>query len=325
MRTTRRRKIVAAAWFESASRQSAFPHSATRAIRHQIASTWHGFPQPPGCGDGESRTNAASGGGDCSHEGSIVSVRREQPPPYDSRTEYIGTGRPTQVGGHVSIDYQVIRRIITPVSCGVSAWRNQMLRFGVRQSWVQQWTGCSERRIRSICCAAPEPIAVSKRRGPVPARAFRIISTALLRSEASAIVGLAQRLGVLPVGPVKSAGKSLPGLALGERLCWLYELYREWVPDATLTMEQFLLLVLELAEQKTLFLSHCDTCGGFLVIDKLETRHRECAACALAGRSPQVQICCRNPRRSGAQIPSSNPCSSEARRGSLREIEAGPL
>ncbi len=165
----------------------------------------------------------------------------------------------------------------------------QMLRYGVRQSWVQQWTGCSERRVRSICCVSPEAIVISKRRGPVPARAFRIISTALLRSEASAIVGLAQRLGVLPAGPVKSAGKSLPGLALGERLVWLYELYREWVSDSTLTMEQFLLLVLELAEQKTLLLAHCDSCGGFLVIDKLETRHRECAACALAGRIPRLK------------------------------------
>ena len=164
----------------------------------------------------------------------------------------------------------------------------QLLQFGVRQSWVQQWTGCSERRIRSILCAAAEPMSVSKRRGPVPAQAFRILSTALLRSEASAILGLAQRLDVLPVGPVKEAGKSLPGLALGERLCWLFGIYQAWVPDATLTMEQFLLLVLELAEQKSLFLSHCDTCGGVLVIDRLETRHRECAACALAGRQPRI-------------------------------------
>src|ERR1700733_7063814 len=122
----------------------------------------------------------------------------------------------------------------------------QMLRHGVRQSWVQQWTGCSERRIRSICRVAPDPIPVNKRRGPPPGRAFRIISTALLRSEASAIVGLAQRL------------------------VWLYEVYGEWVPDATLKLEQFLLLVLEIAEQKTLFLSHCDNCGGFLIVDKLE-------------------------------------------------------
>src|ERR1700733_15810627 len=164
----------------------------------------------------------------------------------------------------------------------------QMLRHGVRQSWVQQWTGCSERRIRSICRVAPDPIPVNKRRGPPPGRAFRIISTALLRSEASAIVGLAQRLGVLPVGPVKSAGKSLPGLPLGERLVWLYEVYGEWVPDATLKLEQFLLLVLEIAEQKTLFLSHCDNCGGFLIVDKLETRLRECSCCALVSRSPRT-------------------------------------
>ena len=62
----------------------------------------------------------------------------------------------------------------------------------------------------------------------------------------------------------------MPGLLLGERLCWLYEVYREWIPDATLTMERFLLLVLELAEQKTLLLSRCDNCDGFWIIDRLE-------------------------------------------------------
>src|SRR5580658_4086891 len=154
----------------------------------------------------------------------------------------------------------------------------QMLGFRVRKSWVQEWTGCSERRIRLISRCAHDPIADRKRRGPLPSRASRILSTALLRSEASAVAGLAQRFGMLPVGPVKSARKLMPGLALGERLCWLYEVYCEWVPDATLTMERLLLLVFELAEQKTLSLSRCDTCNGFWVIDKLETRHRQCSA-----------------------------------------------
>jgi hypothetical protein len=163
----------------------------------------------------------------------------------------------------------------------------QMLGFRVRKSWVQEWTGCSERRIRLISRCAQDPIADRKRRGPLPSLPSRILSTALLRSEASAVAGLAQRFGMLPASPVKSARKLMPGLVLGERLCWLYEVYREWVPDATLTMERLLLLVFELAEQKTLFLSRCDTCNGFWVIDKLETRHRQCSACASAGRSPR--------------------------------------
>jgi hypothetical protein len=89
---------------------------------------------------------------------------------------------------------------------------------------------------------------------------------------------------MLPAGPVKSARKSIPGLVLGERLCWVYEIYCEWVPDATLTMERFLSLVFELVEQETLFLSRCDLCGGVWVIDKLETRHRQCSACTAASR-----------------------------------------
>jgi hypothetical protein len=108
-----------------------------------------------------------------------------------------------------------------------------------------------------------------------------------LRSEASAIAGIAQRFGILPAGPMKSARTLLPGLVLGERLCWLYEVYREWVPDATLTMERFLLLVLELVEQKTLVLAQCDNCCGCWIIDKLETRHRQCCACTSAARSPR--------------------------------------
>jgi hypothetical protein len=161
----------------------------------------------------------------------------------------------------------------------------QLLGYRVRQSWVQEWTGCSERRIRSIHRAHGSDDKM--RRGPLPSRASRILSTSLLRSEASAITGLAQRFGMLPVGPVKSARKLIPGLVLGERLCWLYEVYREWIPDATLTMERFLLLVLELTEQKTLFLSRCDNCSGFWVIDKFETRHRQCCACTAVGRSPK--------------------------------------
>lgn len=94
---------------------------------------------------------------------------------------------------------------------------------------------------------------------------------------------------MLPAGPVKAARKLIPGLALGERLCWLYGVYREWVPDATLTMELFLLLVLELAEQKTISLSWCDNCGGYWIIEKLETRLRECSACTGAGRSPKTK------------------------------------
>jgi Flagellar transcriptional activator (FlhC) len=111
-----------------------------------------------------------------------------------------------------------------------------------------------------------------------------------MRSEASAIAGLAQRLDMLPVGPVPSARKLIPGLILGERLCWLYEVYREWVPEATLTLERFLLLVLELAEQKTLFLSRCECCNGFWVIDKLETRYRQCSACVSASRISRVKV-----------------------------------
>jgi hypothetical protein len=165
----------------------------------------------------------------------------------------------------------------------------QMLQNGVRKSWVQEWTGCSERRIRLISRSTQERSEQKMRRGPLPSRASRILSTSLLRSEASAIAGLAQRFGMLPAGPVKPARKLIPGLILGEKLCWLYEVYCEWVPDATLTMERFLLLVLELAEQKTLFLSRCDNCNGFWVIDKLETRHRQCCACTSAGRRPKLK------------------------------------
>jgi hypothetical protein len=160
----------------------------------------------------------------------------------------------------------------------------QLIRYRVRQSWVQEWTGCSDRRIRQIYRLAQVSKEDRIQRGPLPPRASRVLSTSLLRSEASAIAGLAQRLGMLPPEPVQSARRLIPGLVLGERLCWLYEVYREWVPDATLTMERFLLLVLELAEQRTLVLSRCDNCSGFWIVDKLEARHRQCCACASAGR-----------------------------------------
>lgn len=165
----------------------------------------------------------------------------------------------------------------------------RLLRHHVRQSWVEDWTGCSQRRVRSLDRFAKHRRVGKRGRGPLPSKPTRVLSTAIIRSEASAIAGLAYRFGMLPEKPVKEARKVLPGLALGEQLCWLYDVYREWVPDAVLTLERFLVLFLELAEQRTLHLSRCENCNGFWVVDKLDVQHRRCMGCEMAGRSRKAK------------------------------------
>ena len=77
-------------------------------------------------------------------------------------------------------------------------------------------------------------------------------------------------MGIIPPQLIPHASRVLAGLELGERLCEAFELYYEVVPGATISMEQFILLVFALAERRELEISHCDVCHGILIVERIE-------------------------------------------------------
>ena len=64
-----------------------------------------------------------------------------------------------------------------------------------------------------------------------------------------------------------------------ERLCQVFELYQQIVPQSRFTMDQLFVLVSALAQGEDLVIAHCSTCHGALLMDRLGANRRLCVAC----------------------------------------------
>jgi hypothetical protein len=105
-----------------------------------------------------------------------------------------------------------------------------------------------------------------------------------MRSEAAAAAGLCRVLGVIPAERWANPQKTLPSLVRGERLCYAFELYRQVVPQARLTLEQLVLLVLTVADGESWVVDYCTSCHATILTDRLSPSRRLCARCEpLAG------------------------------------------
>ncbi|MEP7245431.1 MAG: hypothetical protein ABI885_17395 [Gammaproteobacteria bacterium] len=156
----------------------------------------------------------------------------------------------------------------------------RMILHGVRTLSIRTWTGVSAERVRKFCHSQELiPEGMPRHRGPPPTRFFNFVRSPRLRSEASAIGGLAYALSVLPRRPVRDARRVLPSIERGERLCETFELYREVVHDSRLSMDQFILLIISLAEGNSIALDHCTNCHAALLVDRLSVARKLCPAC----------------------------------------------
>jgi hypothetical protein len=165
----------------------------------------------------------------------------------------------------------------------------RMIRHEARTQWIRAWTGLSGERVRNLFHSYEESLeGARRRRGPSPRRIASYLRSPALRAEASAAGGLACVLGVVPESPIRNAKKTLPSVESGERLCHAYELYRQIVPEARLTMDQLIILVIALSEQEDLEIAHCRNCNGALLVDRLGASRRLCLACRQVAGQPSV-------------------------------------
>jgi hypothetical protein len=156
---------------------------------------------------------------------------------------------------------------------------HRLIRLEARTHIIMDWTGLSEDRVRNLHRSYPDPTPAVRHRGPTPTRVANFLRATSLHSEASAAIALACLLGAIPVRPVPNARRQLPSVDVGERLCHAYELYRQIVPAAALTMDQFILLAITLAQGDDLELVYCVSCHGALLADPLSIAPRICFSC----------------------------------------------
>ena len=90
---------------------------------------------------------------------------------------------------------------------------------------------------------------------------------------------IALQMQAIPPGVVPDARASLPGIVRGERLMSAFELYRALLPEAIISLEYAILLIIELAERRALALGECRSCHDVMVVDRLRTRQELCPFC----------------------------------------------
>jgi hypothetical protein len=157
-----------------------------------------------------------------------------------------------------------------------------MLRHGVRPSTVRHWTGLSRQRTRQVVRSYNENRSAGEPRcdpGPPPTALKKLLKDPQLRAELTAAAGLCRVLKIL-----SDSAKALPPevirtIEMGENLCHAFEIYRRLVPNARMTLEHLIVLVLSLAEQEHWALERCTCCESFLIIDPLSLERRLCGEC----------------------------------------------
>lgn len=164
----------------------------------------------------------------------------------------------------------------------------RMLANEARTQTIRAWTGLSGDRVRTLARShGSDPSRAAQRhRGPSPKSLYALLSTARARQEAAAAAGLCRVLEVFPEKCVPNARKALPGLLRGERLLTAFEILRGVIPQARLSLEHLVLLVLAMAEGETWRIDHCTRCHATILIDLLcKHPQRVCDFCEPAAES----------------------------------------
>lgn len=119
----------------------------------------------------------------------------------------------------------------------------------------------------------------TRHRGPSPSSLARFMHSPRARGEGAALAAFCRAYHVLPA---KALRRSRLTLEFGERLCAAYEAYRACFPQADITIEELLTLVLGISDDREIRLGCCALCGSTVLVDRLARRrptstHCECA------------------------------------------------
>jgi hypothetical protein len=158
----------------------------------------------------------------------------------------------------------------------------KMLRYEARTNTICAWTGFTGERVRNLSKSHrmdKTDLEAGRHRGPSPRQLGHLLCNSGWRSEISAMAGLCRALGLIPTQPMPDARTRLPGIENGERLCYAFEVFREVVPQARLTLEQLVLIVFAIAEGKQWSLGHCTRCRAVILVDHLSVTRHICAYC----------------------------------------------
>jgi hypothetical protein len=157
----------------------------------------------------------------------------------------------------------------------------RFIQHEARTRTIRTWTGLTDDRIRKLyrACVVDSGLALARHRGKSPQQTGYFVRTPEMRQETAVLASVCYLLGVVPLGQVADAARSLPGMQRGEALCAAFETYRRLLPSARISFEHAVFLVLALARGDELRAAPCADCTGLIVIDRYSPAARRCLAC----------------------------------------------
>ena len=120
---------------------------------------------------------------------------------------------------------------------------------------------------------------IRRNRGRSPSNLAYFLKSLEVARESVALAYIALQCQAIPAAVVPDARASLPGIVRGECLMNAYEVYRALLPDAHISLEHAILLIIELAERRLLALGECRSCHDLMVVDRLGARQELCPFC----------------------------------------------
>ena len=154
-----------------------------------------------------------------------------------------------------------------------------MIEYGARIRTVTRWTGLSKYRIQRLTKSYESTTRIRRNRGRSPSNLAYFLKSLEVASESVALAYIALQCQAIPAAVVPDARASLPGIVRGEYLMNAYEVYRALLPDAHISLEHAILLIIELAERRLLALGECRSCHDLMVVDRLGARQELCPFC----------------------------------------------
>ena len=154
-----------------------------------------------------------------------------------------------------------------------------MIEHGARICTVTRWTGLSKYCVQNLTKSYGSKTRIKCKRGDPPSQPAYFSKSLEVARESMAFAYIALQMQAIPPGVVPDARASLPGIVHGERLMSAFELYRALLPEALISLEYAILLIIELAERSALALGECRGCHDVMVVDRLRTRQEFCPFC----------------------------------------------
>ena len=151
----------------------------------------------------------------------------------------------------------------------------RLIAYQTRTQTITALTSLSRHQLAQLRQRSRTPEA-TRRRGPSPRSLARFTHSPRARGEGAALAAFCLAYRVLPAHPLR---RSQFTLEFGERLCATYEAYRACFPQADVTIEELLSLVLGIAENREVGLGQCVLCGGAVLVDRLARRGATCIHC----------------------------------------------